>query len=258
MKILIMDGSDNLVWQDVVYKQGMFYKPESPTCWYQHQIYSIKDDDRNKLTICSACGKEISNTPSAIKAHRNMINKPNKCFECAYLSTINATTILHKYTLSDDGTYTEATKRKVSLVCNSVYRNYDINSSSAKQVCKYARCENASFRKVEDFWTKYPNAFDEFITIDKFIEDGQTNLYRYSSEIIIELTGRLNLTALINNQGLCYEFILRYYSNAYHLRYSKKYDKMWVFNSNCIELEKSEISESTQKQILKKLRSLYE
>lgn len=258
MKILIMDGKNNLVWQDVVYKQGRFYNLDGTSYWSQTNIYSIKDDDRNKLTICSACGKEIPNKPSAINAHRNMVNKPDKCFDCTSLRPERASVTSQKYTLNDDGSYTESTKRNVHLVCNNGYRNYDINSDNARQACRYARCEKATFKSVEDFWTQYPNAFDEFITIDKIIEDEYKDLYRYNTQIVIAFKGRMNLEAHINNQGLCYEFLLVHRRCNYVLRYSKKYDKVWIVSYGFQELSKADISECTQAAIIKKMRSLYE
>lgn len=258
MKILIKDGFNNLVWQEVIYKNGMFRSVDDKLRYNNYQIYSVKDDDRNKMVICSGCGKEVRNTPAAIKAHREMINKPNKCFECNCLRPINTTVMSQKYVLNDNGTYTESTKRNVQLVCNNGYNYYDINSESAKQVCRYAKCENAVFRNIADFWTKYPNAFDEFITIDRIIEAGYKEIYKSSEGVDIEFKGRANLTAHINNQGLCCEFGLRYRGCYYTLRYSKKYDKVWVANNDFRELSYVGISDFTTDAVMKKIRSLYE
>ena len=258
MKILIKDNENNLVWKEAVYKNGKFCLSDTGVLYDQLKIYSLKDDNRNKIVICSACGKEIRNTPSAIKAHQNMVNQPNKCFECDYLKRSNQTLMSQKYVLNEDGTYTESTKRTVNLVCNKNWSYYDINSPEARNRCRYAGCENAVLRHIEDFWTKYPKAFDEFITIDRIIDDGYKNISKDNYGVVIDLTGRANLTAYINNQGLCYEFQLRYRNRYYTLRYSKKYDKVWAIDYSFKELSHLDISYCIEAATMKKLRSLYE
>ena len=164
-----------------------------------------------------------------------------------------------KYVLNEDGTYSETTKRNVTLACGRGYNYYDINSENAKRVCKYARCENATMRKIEDFWTKYPNAFDEFITVDRIVDVGYKNMYKLYNEITFDLKGRANLVAHINDQGLCYEITLHHRSSQYSLRYSKKYDKVWYASSNTFcDLKGLDISEDTKDAIAKKLKALYE
>lgn len=258
MKILIKDGVNNLVWKDAVYKDRKFYSTEENWCRELYDIYSVKDDNRNKIVVCSYCGKEIPNTPSAIKAHQNMVNRSNKCFECDYLRHRNSTVVSQKYVLNDDGTYTESTKRNVNLCCNITWSYHDINSDAAKRNCKYARCETAEFRHIEDFWTRYPGAFDEFITIDRVLDGGYKNIHKSTNEIDIVLNGKVNLTAIINNQGICYEFLLHYRKRYYILRYSKKYNKAWIISYGFKELSSVDISEFAEGNIIKKLSSLYE
>ena len=226
MKILVRDNQNYLKWHDVIYKDGKFMTEDDGRSFYAQTIYAVKDDNRNKTVICSGCGKEVRNTAAAMKAHRNMINKPNKCFECSYLKHTNETIISQKYVLNEDGTYNESTRRTVNLTCGQSWRYKDINSEEARENCKYKRCENATFRCIEDFWTKYPGAFDEFITIDRIIDTGYKSMYKHSDEIRFDLKGRANLSACVNNQGVCYKFILSYRKRSYQRRYSKKYAKV--------------------------------
>ena len=260
MKILVKDNrSNDLIWEEVFYKDLKFYKLDKTQSYNEKSVYAIKDDNRNKIVICSACGKQIPNTPSAIKAHRNMINKANKCFECSFLRPRNEKVVSQKYVLNEDGTYNEATKRVVSLTCGIGWRYYDINSAEARNSCTYARCEHATMKKIEDFWTKYPNAFDEFITIDRIIDTGYKSMHKSYSGITFELKGRGILTANVNNQGICYGFTLYHRRNYYSLRYSKKYDKVFYESAYDLrELSNLDIAESTQDAIIKKLRTLYE
>lgn len=257
MKLLVQKNR-NLVWIDAIYKNGAFYSSEEENRYYDVGIYAVKDDNRNKTVICSACGKEVPNTPSAIRAHRNMVNKSNKCFGCTSLRRQNEKTISQKYILNEDGTYSEATKRNVNLVCSMSYRYSDINSPEAKEHCRYARCENANFKHIEDFWTKYPNAFDEFITIDKIIDTGYKQITKYTDHIELELTGRIRIVAHINNQGVCHDFTLYCRRSSYTLRYSKKYDKVFVsYSSTFRDMDVLDIADSTKDAIIKKLRDLY-
>lgn len=257
MKLLIRDNYNNLTWQEALYKSGNFISTDESRYYNNECIYAVKDDNRNKTVICSGCGVEVRNTPSAIKAHRNMINKSNKCFECDYLRHRNETVLSQKYVLNEDGTYNESTKRTVTLGCGNRWRYPDINSDEARDICKYKRCEEATFKKIEDFWTKYPNAFEEFITIDRIIDAGYKSMYKSAHEIAFELKGRANLIAYVNDQGLCYRFVLRHRSHRYHLRYSKKYDKVCVDNYSNKELSALPISDDTEEAIIKKLRTLY-
>ena len=259
MKILVQDHHYNLFWTDAIYKDGRFRSPNENRSYEINSIYSIKDDDRNKTVICSACRREISNSPAAIRAHRNMVHKSNKCFDCRYLRHTNEQVVSHKYSLNDDGTYSESTKRTVKLKCNHCYGGYDINSAEAKEHCVYAPCEHAEFKHIEDFWTKYPNAFDEFITTDRIIDMGYKDMHKYYDFIAFELKGKLRITALTNNQGVCYCFELNYYRSTYLMRYSKKYDKVFVCNNGSFkDLSVMDFTSDTKDIIIKKLRTLYE
>ena len=257
MKILVIDRNNNLSWVDVTYKDRYFRSLDEETTYYLNQIYAVKDDNRSKTVICSYCGKEVSNSPSAIKSHRNMVHKSNKCFDCYYLKHINEKVLSQKYVLNEDGTYFESTKRNVKLVCNHEYRKYDINTEDAKRVCKYRGCENAEFYRIKDFLTEYPDAFDEFITIDRIIDSGYKEMYKYNDHITFHLKGKTRIAASVNNQGICFSFRLDYQRNSYVLRYSKKYDRVWVFDGTVRELEHYGISNGTKEAILKTLRKLY-
>lgn len=257
MKIFVKDSQNNLSWKEAIYKGGNFRSTDESITYYTSDIYAVKDDDRNKTVICSACGKEIPNNKASIKAHKNMINKPNKCFGCYNLRPLNETLISQKYVLNEDGTYSESTKRTVNLTCAKTYRYPDINSEEARNKCRYKACENATFKPIVDFWTKYPNAFDEFITVDRIVEFGYQRMRKRSTYIEFALSGRVWLQAKVNNQGVCYQFDLDHRQRTYTLRYSKKYDKVWVYRDGIKELDSLDIAESTKEAIIKKLRKLY-
>lgn len=259
MQVLFKERNNNLVWKDAIYKEREFRSPDDESPYLYQNIYAIKNDNRRKIVICSGCGKEVPNTPSAINAHRNMINKPNKCFECSYLYPTETKVASQKYTLNEDGTYTESTKRNVKLTCRKGYYYHDINSDESKQKCKYAKCENATFNRIEDFWTQHPKAFEEFITIDRIIDAGYKSMYKNTNDIEFELKSKANLTAHVNNQGICYAFTFRRRNRCYTLRYSKKYDKVWAVDARYYfrELHTLDIPENTIEIITKKLKTLY-
>ena len=259
MKLLIQERNNNLIWKDVIYKDGHFRASDESAVYDNWNIHAIKDDDRNKIVVCSACGKEVPNTPSSIKAHRNMVNKSNKCFDCRHLRHRNEKITSQKYVLNEDGTYSESTKRNVTLGCGYSYRTPDINSTEAKRWCRYAACENATFNPIKDFWTKNPDAFNEFITADRIMDVGYKSMYKYADHIVFELKCKAQINALVNNQGICFNFVLNYRNHTYSLRYSKKYDKVW-FNDGGVfkELSRLDMAESTEKSIMDKLRKLYE
>ena len=259
MKLLVKDPNFNLIWRDAVYKDKRFRLSDGTVSYDVCEIYAVKDDDRNKIVICSACGAEIQNTPASIRAHKHMVNQANKCFGCGYLKTSSEKLLSQKFVLNDDGTYAESTKRNVRLRCGVNWNRYDINSDDARHCCKYARCENATFKPVDDFWTKYPNAFDELIAVDKIVDSGYLKMYRYSNHINFALHERPNISATVNNQGVCCCFKLIHRQNGYELRYSKKYDKVWaLYNGRFVELSTLDIAERTERSILNKLRTLYE
>jgi hypothetical protein len=258
MKIFVRDNQNNLSWQDAIYTKGYFRTPDERSLYYTSDIYAIKDDDRNKTVICSSCGKEIPNTKASIKAHKNMINKPDKCFGCGHLRQRDAVVLAQKYLRNEDGTYTESTKRTVTLTCNRSYSYPDINTAAARNCCRYVGCENATFEPIVDFWTQYPGAFDEFITIDRIIDSGVKGMHKYNTCIRFTLMFKPFLKAVVNNQGVCCCFELEHRQHSYTLRYSKKYDKVWVVkNTEMTALDSLDIAESTIKAIIKKLRTLY-
>ena len=259
MKLLIKDSDKNLVWREAEYKGRCFCSTVSQYTYGNNDIYAIKDDNRNKLVICSACGAKVLNTPSAINAHRNMVHKSDKCFDCRNLRHQDEKVLSTKYVLNEDGTYSETTKRNVRLFCRlSGWNSYDINSDEAKQRCRYAACENANFNGIEDFWTKYPDAFNEFVTVDRIIDTGYQSMGKYRDYIKYELKCVATLYAIVNNQGICTEFQLGYRRNKYTIRYSKKYDKVWIAEyGDFSELSMLELSEKTEKSIMEKLRTLY-
>jgi hypothetical protein len=79
MKLLIRENDNNLAWKEVGYKNGSFFDTTNEKCKYSNdRIYAIKDDDRNEIVICSACGKEVRNASAAMDAHRNsIVQTPN-------------------------------------------------------------------------------------------------------------------------------------------------------------------------------------
>lgn len=258
MKILVADYHHNLKWVDTIYQGGNFRSTDGRICYNCIDIYAVKDDNRNKTVICSACGKEVPNNASSIKAHKNMINKSNKCFGCSNLSVRNDTLLSQKYVLNEDGTYSESTKRTVNLSCRLSYRYPDINSEAAREVCKYRHCQDATFRPIEDFWTKYPNAFDELITVDRIVDTGYKRMYKNSDDISFVLNGKAYMMAKVNSQGVCYQIDLHHRSDVYKLRYSKKYDKVWVVRTNGFkELDSLDMAKSTKESIIKRLKTLY-
>lgn len=259
MKILIRNSNSDLVWQDVTYSGGLFCTVNGNK-YQENQLYAIKDDDRNKMVICSACRKEIPNTPASIKAHQNMVCDKNKCFECSYLYKDEKKILSHKYALNEDGTYTENTKRTVDLWCGINWRKrMDLNSEEANKYCHLAACQNATFKSIEDFWTKNPGAFDEFITADRIIDAGYTDSSKHSDNIWFDLRNKTSFHAVVNKQGICTHFLMKYRGIKYEVRYSKKYGKAWFVDYGCFkELSKIGLAESTINSIMRKLKTLYE
>lgn len=258
MKILIRDNADNLVWREVIYRNDHFKSLDGSMTYCDNVIYAVKDDDRNKTVICSYCGEEVKNTPSAIRAHRAKLESPHKCFECPSLKTKSAVVVSRKYVRNEDGTYHESTKRNVELICDRRYPYRDINSAEAKQACRYYGCANALFNPISDFWTNNPNAFDEFITVDRIVDAKYRQITKFSNGFRFTLKGKTRLVVDVNKQGLCVRFRLHYYNNQYELRYSKKYDTVYVVDSYGIRtIDHFDISEATIGMVIRKFRTLY-
>lgn len=259
MKLLMQDPSGNLVWQDAIYKNARFRAPNESRSYEITQIYAIQDDDRNNMVVCSACGKEIPNTDDAKVSHQNIINRTDKCFECNYMHTDVNTTLSREYVANEDGTYIESTKRKVELTCGILWRAHPlINTEEANRGCRHAACQNAEFRVIADFWTEHPGAFDEFITADKLIDAGYDNVRRRDDGLVFDLSGQIDLRALVNSQGICTDFSLTFHRQRFLIRYSKRYDKIFVEDcGQFISLSAINMSDRTQKSILRKIKALY-
>lgn len=259
MKLLMQDPHGNLVWQDAIYKNARFRDPNESRSYEITQIYAVQDDDRNNTVICSACGKEIPNTTAAKNAHQNIINRTDKCFGCQYMHTDVRTTLSRKYVVNEDGTYTESTKRQVELTCGNFWRSHPaINTDEANRGCRHSACQIAEFRAIEDFWTKYPGAFDEFITTDSLIDAGYSNTHRRGDVLSFDLSGQIELFANVNLQGICTDFTMMFHRQRFLIRYSKKYDKLFVVDCGRFrDLSTIDMSDRTQKTILRKIKALY-
>ena len=260
MKILIRDSKSDLVWKDVTYSSGCFFLLDGSAKYKESHLYAIKDDNRNKMVVCSACRKEIPNTPASIRAHQNMVHSKDKCFDCPYLHKDNQKMMSCKYILNEDGTYTEKTTQNVNLRCGINWRKFmDINSEEANEYCRLGACQSAKFKSIEDFWTRYPGAFDEFITADRLIDTGHTESTKYNNQIWFDLKCKASVYAVVNEQGICTHFSIRYRHVRYEVRYSKKYDKAWYSDYESLrDLSEIGIAGSTMNSIMRKLRTLYE
>lgn len=262
MRILLRNyDGEQYVWKKAEVKSATKFTLEDGCDVSQAEIVSISRDNRKKFVKCSACGEIIRNTQEAINEHKLKGTTSATCFGCKYMREMGSKQLSVKYTLQEDGSYSANVKKSLNLVCAATWSTPDINSENARGYCKFKQCATAEMKAIEDVFTKYPNVFDDIITVDKVLDNGFTERKEYTSrgQVEYKLKARNNITAVVNKLNIVDCFVIDYRSHRITVLYSKKYDKLFAMSSGTYTEVKGIwfMPDTTFANIKEKIASLY-
>lgn len=224
MKVILRDyGNESYVVKDVIFKQNGTYECEGNSI-KETDILTVLEKE-NDFVTCSACGQLIKNTPKAIREHIARKESYKGCLECQYLKTREKKNQKIKYALNEDGTFHRVLNDDVKLICGASYLYTDITSEERLRNCPYAKCSKETISSNNGFFDKYPNAFDEMITVDaiKF-----KAIHSSANKTILQLRCRGVINACANKKGIIDWYEIRTRNDSMQVYYSKKYNKLFM------------------------------
>lgn len=224
-------------------------------------IISVENDPRTKYVQCKKCERIIKNTKKAISEHIQLKSNSKACLMCHNLRSSNENTLKESLVKNDDGTYTRVKKTVCSLGCGNSWGRPSIDSDDARSVCMYRRCDANTLVPIDDFFIKYPGAFDDMATVDA-LDKSKWQLYckHYNDYIEFNWKGRYNISVYTTNLGIIDYIKCNYRNKTYYIVYSKKYDKMFAFDYGAYkELTANNSYFSTQyyNELLKIMKDIY-
>jgi len=225
------------------------------------EIVSVENDPRTKYVQCTKCYSIIKNTKKAIEKHAQLAQSCDPCLTCQYLRFSGETELKESLVKNDDGTYTRTKKTVCSLTCGNSWAAPPIESVKARKACMYNRCGANTVAPIDDFFIKYPGAFDDMATVDALdMSKWQVNYKNSDGSIDFKWNGRYNLHANITNLGIIDKFKCNYRNNSCQIVYSKKYDKIFALSWGVYsEINASNSLFSTQyyNELMKIMRNIY-
>lgn len=228
----------------------------------QANIIAIENDPRVKYVRCKMCGSIIKNTKKAIEKHAQLAKSSKACLTCQSLYVGNEKNLKESFVQNDDGTYTQTKKSVCALTCGYTYSNPLIDDDNARARCKYRKCSVDTVEPAENFFTKYPGAFDDMATVDAIdMNKWQINCRRLDNWVDFKWKGRYNIILRTTNLGIIDRFVCGYRNDGYEIVYSKKYDKMFMASCGVYEeftLTNSNVSETYYNELMKIMRNIYE
>lgn len=244
------------VWDDKENKITVGKKSFSPT-----EIISIENDPRVKYVQCTKCGEVIKNTKKNIEEHLQLSQGSKGCLTCRSLYIGDETSIKETFTKNEDGTYTRTKKASCKLMCGYTYRNPLIDDAKARGGCRYRNCRADTIGPIDDFFIKYPGAFDDMATVDA-LDVGKWKVYYRGTgdDVTFKWNGRYSINVRTTNLGIIDRFVCSYRSNDHEIVYSKKYDKIFEISyGTYAELTASDspFSETYYKELMKIIRNIY-
>ena len=194
-------------------------------------IISVENDPRTKYLQCTKCNSIIKNTKKAISEHIQLKSNSKTCLMCPYLRSSNEDILKESWVKNDDGTYTRVKKTVCSLGCGNSWGHPSIDSNDARLACMYRRCDANTLVPIDDFFIKYPGAFDDMATVDA-LDKSKWQLYckHYNDYIEFNWKGRYNISVYTTNLGIIDYIKCNYRNKTYYIVYSKKYDKMFAID----------------------------
>ena len=260
MKVLLREfDNEQYVWKNAEIDSDTSFIVDGKRV-FQTNVVSVFRDNRTNFVKCSMCGAILKNVPEVIAEHRKKATTSETCLNCKYLRERRPKQKSIKYVAQPDGTYLVTDKREARLMCTHTWRSYDINSAEARSNCRYGGCVRANMVEFKDIFIKYPQIFDDIITVDRIIDKGfkertvNSNGYTFYS-----LKSTYKITAAVNKRNIVDHFVISYYSREWSVVYSKKYDMFFVCSGGEYRNLESrcDIPEKTLDGIKKEIASLY-
>jgi hypothetical protein len=233
MKILLRNYNGKpYVWATAKYNRNDFYVDGSRIP--QDNIVSIMNDNRKKYFRCSCCGQVFRKGDRRFKTHKENAIKPETCFDCPHLYLSGTSRVSAKYVVNKDGSFGLIETMNADLRCDNTNSWFYPSIDSCDAICKCdkRRCADATENEISDFFTQYPGAFDDILTIDRLLDEnydvslGGRNCLR--NEIIFNDDNHYVISVYINSIGIVDYFSVRWLGFAWHVYYSKKYDELFV------------------------------
>ena len=265
MKILLREyNGKHYVYKDAKYTKNGFEVDKNQI--HETNIVTILKDNRNKkYEKCSVCGEIFPKGSAKWEKHIEPLQDASRCIGCQHMR--KGTEYLQdvKYKLLPNGNYAITSKSEAKLICRRAYTYIgyaDINHEDARHNCIYNRCRNAERIPFTDFFTEYPGAFDDMITIDAILKNGYTNKNTYYNKYTrYKLKAKNSIEAHVNKLNIVDYFEVSYRYSYYKVFYSKKYDRLYVINNGkYIQWNPSTYDwpREVQNRVKEKIRSLYE
>lgn len=223
MKVILRKfGNESYVVKDIELDNNA-YKCEDKGV-SETDILTILENKHNEFIKCSNCGDVIKNDAKSIKEHISRKDSHVGCFTCDYVRTAESKNQKIKYALNEDKTFHRSLTDDVKLECIASYPRNDIMNSATKIRCRYAMCSKETLVTGNTFFSKYPNAFDDMITVDAL---NFKELHEYNGWTILVLKCRGAIEAYANKNGIIDHFEVRTRYDSRNVYYSKKYNKLF-------------------------------
>lgn len=206
-------------------KNGTYqYKGEGIS---ETNILAIIEGGKKGFVQCSNCGETIVNTKAAIKEHLERKSSHKGCMSCPNLRATRSHNQKVKYVENEDGTFHRVTNDDVTLSCGYSWHVFSIKDELKSDYCKYRNCTESTITGFDGFFDKYPNAFDDMITVDALKFRSVSN---YNGYTVFDLKCRGNITAYVNGKGIVDHFRISRRYDSRTVYYSKKYNKLFYEN----------------------------
>lgn len=260
MKILLREYKGApYVWVTAKYNNDHFTIDGDYT--HPCNIISVMNDNRKNYIKCSCCGKTFKRGSRKFQIHKENAIKPQTCLGCPSLKSKNEHILSRKYTINEDGTANETIERSVELRCSryGFWSDVDLNSDEALCSCKKRQCATATEVEIEDFFTRYPGAFDEIITSDKLLDMGCmfTLKPNRGTEVSFVSEYEYSISAYVNKLGIIDHFYVWYEDEDYHVWYSKKYDELYWDCGEYIPWDFDDMDDGMREEIKAHIAKLY-
>ena len=236
MKAILREwGNESYVVRDVTLNESGAYICDNKEV-YESNILTFVNEGKEDFVTCSNCGEMIPNNQKAIKEHINRKTSHKGCLTCDFLRHHNQANKTTKYTQNEDGTFHAVTSEDIVLKCGVVYYNQpDITSDKRLVYCKYKDCTMEHINTGNGFFSKYPNAFDDMITVDVL---NFKHIYKNSKLTHMQLKCRGIIEACANGKGIVDCFYIRTRNDYRTVYYSNKYNKLfYIHNGKYCEFE---------------------
>ena len=224
MEVLLRnyDGK-TLVWKEATYKNSVWLIDGCKV--FETDIVAVQNDTRNEYVTCKNCGQTFRKGSQELYDHTHKEWTPEMCFECSSLRVFSREEVSKSFHTDEDNKWIRDLSEKVDLTCSQSYSHPYIGSQKARQCCKHAGCTEDNIQEVNDFFTEYPGAFDDMITVDQLI----AMKCKRVGERSFKVRAKKRIIAYIDSHNIVSHFYVSARRYTWNLVYSKKYNKLFNF-----------------------------